>query len=390
MLEAEVVVAGNICLDVTPVFPRRNARARAAETEGTPGTAAAPGAPVPAALALSTLAPAASFDSVIRPGSLVRLEGVDIHTGGAVANVGLALGIFGARASLRAKVGDDQFGSLVRDILSKTGADGDIVVASGEATSYTVVLAPPGLDRSFLHAPGANDSFRFRDIDMDRVRSARLFHFGYPTLMAGMYRDGGAELVETFRAVHETGTLTSLDLASVDPSSPAALEDWPAILQETLPYVDFFVPSVEELAFMIDKPIFERLGSGSLASLSIEGDVIPLAKRALSLGSKVVMIKLGERGLYVASAQGFEGWGERSAFIPAFVPARVLSATGAGDSAIAAFLASFLRGYSLERAATLAAAAGAACVEAFDALSGLRGLDELESKINSGWTRRPI
>jgi sugar/nucleoside kinase (ribokinase family) len=90
---------------------------------------------------------------VIRPGSLVRLEGVDIHTGGAVANVGLALGIFGARASLRAKVGDDQFGSLVRDILSKTGADGDIVVASGEATSYTVVLAPPGLDRSFLHAP---------------------------------------------------------------------------------------------------------------------------------------------------------------------------------------------------------------------------------------------
>jgi sugar/nucleoside kinase (ribokinase family) len=207
--------------------------------------------------------------------------------------------------------------------------------------------------------------------------------------MAGMYRDGGAELVETFRAVHETGTLTSLDLASVDPSSPAALEDWPAILQETLPYVDFFVPSVEELAFMIDKPIFERLGSGSLASLSIEGDVIPLAKRALSLGSKVVMIKLGERGLYVASAQGFEGWGERSAFIPlSFL--RAFCPRPGRDSAIAAFLASFLRGYSLERAATLAAAAGAACVEAFDALSGLRGLDELESKINSGWTRRPI
>lgn len=36
----------------------------------------------------------------------------------------------------------------------------------------------------------------------------------------------------------------------------------------------------------------------------------------------------------------------------------------------------------------LAAAEGASCVEEFDALTGVRTLEELEQKIRSGWKQR--
>ena len=48
------------------------------------------------------------------------------------------------------------------------------------------------MDRSFLHCPGANDTFGPEDIDVERLAGVSLFHFGYPPLMRRMYSDGGA------------------------------------------------------------------------------------------------------------------------------------------------------------------------------------------------------
>ena len=44
-----------------------------------------------------------------------------------------------------------------------------------------------------------------------------------------------------------------------------------------------------------------------------------------------------------------------------------------------------LNGRSLEDCIKLAAATGASCVEAYDALSGLKSFAELEEKIARGW-----
>ena len=273
MDKPKVVVAGHICLDITPVFPREPAI-------GSP-----------------TLA------DVLRAGTLTRVDGVDIHTGGAVANTGLAMALFGADVSLMGKVGDDPFGSMVLDILRDNGEGKGMIVSDGERTSYSIVVAVPGFDRIFLHDPGANDSFSLSDLDLDAIREARLFHFGYPTLMARMFRNGGEELVGMFRAVDGMGVMTSLDLSSVDEQSEAGRADWARILAAVLPSVDFFLPSFEELAFMLDRDALRRVrsraGSSDLSSvLSVEDDVAPLAERAIALGAKVVLVKCGAKGLY--------------------------------------------------------------------------------------------
>ena len=80
-------------------------------------------------------------------------------------------------------------------------------------------------------------------------------------------------------------------------------------------------------------------------------------------------------------------WADIALFEKSYQPERVLFATGAGDTSIAAFLTSMLSGKTPERCVQLAAATGACCVAAYDALSGLKSLEELEWKIDDGWEK---
>jgi len=369
-MRRKIVSAGHICLDITPAFLH--------------------GAPE-------------GIGKVLTPGQLVQTGAADIHTGGSVANTGLALRFFGAETVLMGKVGDDAFGAIVQDLLAPYGAN--MRVAEGEATSYSVVLAVPGCDRIFLHHSGANDSFTADDLDYAAIADACLFHFGYPTIMCGMFDNGGAALTEIFRRVKVLGTATSMDMAAIDVKSPAGQADWDGILRRTLPYVDFFVPSVEELLYMLDKPklaaLSARAGGDVTEALSIQDDIVPLAAKALSYGAGVVLIKCGARGLYVAAGcsarladiggglgADLAGWCDMRHFEASFMPEKVVSATGAGDTCIAAFLVAVTQGLTLRECAAMAAAAGACCVTAYDALSGLIPFEKMRAKMAAGWEKR--
>jgi sugar/nucleoside kinase (ribokinase family) len=193
------------------------------------------------------------FEAVFQPGQLVNIGPVDYCTGGAVSNTGLALTKLGTHTRLMGKVGDDIFGQAIQDYVRTYGADlADAMVVDPAAhTSYTIVITPPGVDRVFLHYPGTNDTFGAHDIRHDLLQDARLFHFGYPPLMKRMYEDCGIELALIFRRAKETGITTSLDMALPDPCSPAGHAAWGGILRSVLPHVDLFLPSIEEILFML-------------------------------------------------------------------------------------------------------------------------------------------
>ena len=63
----KVIVAGHICLDITPVFPDKKV---------------------------------SGVSEMLAPGKLIEMGNADVHTGGAVANTGLALKLLGADVSL--------------------------------------------------------------------------------------------------------------------------------------------------------------------------------------------------------------------------------------------------------------------------------------------------
>lgn len=364
----KIISAGHICIDITPVFPSDRSYGQLAE--------------------------------LLVPGKLINMEAADVHTGGSVANTGLALKKLGNDVRLMGKVGNDAFGGMIRDILSAHGAGG-LIVDENSSTSYSVVLAVPGMDRIFLHNPGANDSFSNADIPEEALDDAALFHFGYPPIMKKMFADGGSELSAILRRMKEHEIATSLDMAAVDPDSASGRADWLEILRSTLPYVDFFVPSFEELCFMLDRERYDRLsakGGDMTAGLDLEVEAAPLADMLMELGCKVVLIKCGTSGMYYRTAgeERLHGigrrleldsrlWADRCGFQRCFVPDAVRSGTGAGDTSIAAFLTAVLMGKSPADCVALACAEGACCVTAYDALSGLEPLDVLEKRIKSGW-----
>ncbi len=371
-MSKKIIVAGHICLDITPIFPDKKAN---------------------------------KLDDILSPGKLVQTGAADVHTGGAVANTGLALKLLGANVSLMGKVGCDAFGDMICGILKKYDADKFMIRSEAESTSYSVVLAVPGIDRIFLHNPGANNTFCADDVSPETLSDAALFHFGYPPLMRAMYENDGEQLANLMASVRKAGVATSLDMAAIDPDTEAGKLDWNKLLKRVLLHVDFFVPSVEELCFMLDKERFAqwqlRAGGKDITEiLDIEKDVKPLADLCMSYGVKVLLIKCGAPGIFyktadketlsdISSRIGLDVnvWADKEGFETSYVPDCILSGTGAGDTSIAAFLASVLNGETPETAMQLATATGACCVTSYDALGGLKPLDELKEKISAGWKK---
>ena len=268
----EAIVAGHLCLDIIPQFP----------TDA-----------------------GAELSAYLAPGRLAEVGPMTLSTGGAVSNTGLNLARLGVETRLMGKVGDDLFGTAILELVRQQGPElaEAMVVVPGETSSYTVVINPPHIDRIFLHCVGTNATFGAADVRYDLVAEARVFHFGYPPLMPRFYADQGRELEEMYRRARETGVTTSLDMVMPDPAGPSGQVDWLAVMRRALPHVHLFLPSVEEWLFVVDRARFDHLSAtvGPEKMLwSLERDEIrALAERALELGAQVVLLKLGERGLYL-------------------------------------------------------------------------------------------
>lgn len=367
----DAVVAGHICLDIIPTFD------------------------------------AALGAGGFRPGALYKVGPAMRSTGGAVANTGLALHRLGISVALMGKVGDDLFGQDIQNIIRAQGEHlvAGMKVSPSETSSYSVVISPPGTDRTFLHCPGCNDTFTAADLNEEVLKQARLFHFGYPPLMRSMYQDGGAELIAMFKHVKELGLCTSLDMADPDPASEAGQVDWLELLKKVLPYVDVFMPSIEELLYMIDRPVWQRLMQKG--HINVPQDITSamlrdLSGRLIEMGAALVMIKLGAQGAYLRVSVDIErlrkmgrccpfdilGWIGQEVAEPCF-KANLVGTTGSGDCTIAGLLASVLRGLPPAEALPFAVAVGACSVEKADATSGVPHMVEVEQRIRAGWDRLP-
>ena len=373
MSTRSAVVAGHICLDIIPAF----------------GAMPGHGGPV------------------VEPGKLVNVGPASLATGGAVSNSGLALHRLGIPTRLMGKIGDDLFGRAILDIVTSRdpALAAGMIVSADSPSSYTVVISPPGIDRSFLHCTGANDTFGPEDVDPAKLRGADLFHFGYPPLMRRMHQDGGHELTALLRRAKETGLATSLDTAHVDVDAPAGRVDWHNLLALVMPYVDFFLPSLDEALFMLDRVRFEetvsRAGDRNLAVAAGINMLADLAEQLIAMGAAVVGLKLGDQGFYLRTtgdaarlAQVGDlalgaSWRNCELLAPAF-RVDVVGTTGAGDCAIAGFFAALLHGRDPADSLIGAVAAGACNVEVADAISGIPTWSGLLARIEQGWDRRAL
>ena len=369
----DAVVAGHICLDLHPDLS---------------GSAREP------------------FEKIFVPGHLIEAGPVTYAPGGAVSNTGLALNRLGIATRLVGKVGNDLFQQTLYQIIASSGENltEGIIIDASVGTSYTVIINYPGMDRIFLHYPGANDSFAARDVPFGLLERARLFHFGYPPLMRSTFLNDGVQLEMIFRQAHQMGVTTSLDMAFPDPISEAGQADWRSILKSVLPHVDIFIPSVEEILFMMRRQTYEEMcaanaGPNILPLISPEL-LSDIAQELIEMGARIVGLKLGFRGLYLrtgnplliklmgrACPSNSDTWASKELWAPCFKIA-VAGTTGSGDATIAGFLAALLRGLSIEESLRLSVAVGACNAEAVDALSGIQSWETTLARLAAGWEQQ--
>lgn len=365
----DVCVAGHICLDIIPSISSRE------------------------------LSPATLYT----PGSLVQVDRATLSLGGAVANTGVALHRLGANVRAIGKVGNDLLGRMVLNLLRDYDASfPQQMLVANEGTSYSIVLSLPDVDRCFLHFPGANETFEAADLSGSSWQYTRILHFGYPPLMPGILADGGRGLANVFSQAQTAGALTSLDMAMPAGNSDHGNTDWHQWLMQVLPSVDLFLPSLDELLLMWDSHYYSHLiensGGENLATHVPVERLSQIADELIVTGTPLVMIKLGDRGLFLrahpqvskllrtrSAWQDFdwESWNDCELLSPCWeVP--VVGANGAGDCTIAGFLMSLLQGCGPKVALRNATAVGACCVQSIDAVSKIPAWETLLQSVASG------
>ncbi|MCP4644829.1 MAG: carbohydrate kinase family protein [bacterium] len=363
----DVMAAGHVCIDIIPDLPDTGA---------------------------------AVIGDLLRPGTLVEVGAVTINTGGPVSNTGIALQRLGNRVCFSTRVGDDAFGQMTLDLLAKSGNVDGVRVVSGSPSSYTVALAPPGIDRTFLHNRGTNNTYGADDLDPDQIARCRVFHFGYPPLMKRLLTNDGEELERVFRTAKEAGAITSCDMSLPAPATEAGRLPWRTILERILPNVDLFLPSIEEAFYMLDPGAFvarkEEHDHADLIDVIGPDEYAAMADALLAMGPKVVALKSGHKGYYLrtgddawldahGAAEAASGnWRNRELWCPAFCVPNLVSATGSGDSSIAGFLAAFLRGLSIETAVKTATCLGWQNLQVLDAVTGILSWDETVAFLDRG------
>lgn len=341
--------------------------------------------------------------TTIAPGQLLEAGKAALSAGKSIADTGMILRKLGITTYLMAKIGDDPFGRLLLHMVNEQdpALSSGIVITSGQATSYSIVLEVARKERITIYSPGYSDTFTADDIRHDLLSRVGLFHFSVPYSMVSL--SGGDALIQVLKRVKADNITTSLGFSLPEVQRNAGKTDWRAFLSRVLPFADIVLLDVEEILFMLRRPLFDKLShrTGRRELLdAVPPDVIAeLGHLLLDMGAKIVGLRVGHRGFYLCTAQGdvleqlgraqpvhLIAWSDRELWAPCFVT-NVDGTVQANDAAIAGFLMGMLRGMSPEETISAACAVDAYGSEAEDTVSAIPNWPAIIERVAVGWSR---
>ena len=277
------------------------------------------------------------------------------HAAGTESNVAVGAVRMGQSAGWISRLGDDEFGRYIYNFLKGEGVDvSRVVFDPGAATGlYFVQRDYPVPSKSVVYyyrKGSAASRLSPMDLDLEYISSAKVFHTTGVTLA----------LSQTCRE-------------TVDRAIEAATKGGAEVSLDTNIRLKLWSPAEAKRTLM------EYIGSSNILFTDTEdseiiiGDNDPktAAEKFLSMGPQVVVVKMGDKGAYVANSGG-----EKAVVEAHKVP--VVDVIGAGDAFDAAFLSCKLKGYDLDKSLEVANAAGALCVTVRGDVEAIPSLDDVQ------------
>lgn len=275
------------------------------------------------------------------------------HLGGSSANIAVGLARLGLRVGIISAVGDDLMADYLLTFLKSETVDTRFVrrvPGYGTSLCLTEVSKPHGFRQVFYRHKPADSQVEFGDAAAAAMRGARMFITNGTSLQEGPSRAATTQALAVARAA---GMQTVLDVDYRD-SSWHSPQQAGAAARAVLANIDIVIANETEMEL-----------------LAGDGDPQARVQTVLQLGPKIVVCKLGDKGVVAHS-------GEKAAFVP---PQRVevVSTIGAGDGFASGFLYGVLTGRPLADSLKLGNAAAAVVVSRVSCSDAMPYLDELES-----------
>jgi sugar/nucleoside kinase (ribokinase family) len=255
-------------------------------------------------------------------GGIAFLEEIRMNPAGTAGGAVMNAAKMGIKTAATFCVGADEMGDFIHDRFARLGIDcSNAQRAPKTRTSTTILPIRPNGDRPCLHSRGASEELFVPDSAFDAVCDARFLHHGGTGFIRAME---SGQSVKLLKHAKSRGVITTFDL--IGPHEGTFEQ-----LKALLPYVDYFMPSLEEAEFI----------SG------LQGPA-ENARFYMDHGAKACIFKWGPKGSFIKTA-------DVEMRLPAF-KVQVSDTTGCGDAYCGGFIAGLALNYDLEQACRLGTA----------------------------------
>lgn len=256
---------------------------------------------------------------------------INFRGGGSAANFAFWLDYLNTPVRFISKTGDDFISKFLKKNIKKTNIDYINLKSSKESGRIIVLLNKEGA-RTMITDRKANTDFKTEDIKAKYFEGISHLHIGAYSFF------GGENMVDTALKVIKEAKKRKISI-SFDPSSYSMIKSYGVkkILKQTED-IDFCFPNLEEAKALTNKTKPEKM-----------------VKKLLD-NYKSVVLKYGKKGCYVGSSDNIE-------FIKQKEKIDNGDTTGAGDAFTAAYISSYLKNNTLNKAAVYANQVAAKCVK---------------------------
>ena len=239
---------------------------------------------------------------------------LEANPGGAVCNVLAMLGRLGKKTAFIGKVGQDMFGTQLKNAVEEVGIDTRALFMDEEVhTTLAFVHTYPDGDRdfSFYRNPGADMMLTKDEVPDDLIQNSRLFHFGTLSSTHEGVREATRHAIEVSK---NAGCIITFD-PNLRPPLWKSLDDARREIEYGMTKCDVLKISDNEVEFLFDTTDYDKG-----AALIREKYNIPLVL--------ITMGKSGSRAYY------------KDMLVEAapFLQKTTIETTGAGDTFCASTL----------------------------------------------------
>ena len=155
------------------------------------------------------------------------------------------------------KVGNDQFGNMLRKTIESVGIDAEgLVIDDKVHTTLAFVHTYPDGDRdfSFYRNPGADMMLRKEEVSLDKICASKIFHFGTLSFTHAGIRTASQYAIQCAK---EAGALISFDPNLREPLWEN-LEDARKVIEYGMECCDILKISDNELTFMTGEKDYDK------------------------------------------------------------------------------------------------------------------------------------